>query len=189
MSIYYTMISLVAFCAGAAIAYCVKTKNISKKIDSADIEARRLLKDAAQQSEMILKEAELEAKDKLFRSKSEFDVESKEAKVELRKRDKRLIQKEEKLDHKAGQIESKDRDFARKEKLLKKRESKINSNEQKYNELDEQIAKRATLGELKATAKQTGYKTLADDAIRCVLEGRTSLTEVTRVIDLTQRLM
>jgi len=55
-------------------------------------------------------------------------------------------------------------------------------------ELDEQIAKRATLGELKATAKSTGYKTLADDAIRCVLEGRTSLTEVTRVIDLTQRI-
>ena len=57
------------------------------------------------------------------------------------------------------------------------------------NELDEQIAKRATLGELKATAKMTGYKTLADDAIRCVLEGKTSLTEVSRVIDLTQRLL
>ena len=56
-------------------------------------------------------------------------------------------------------------------------------------ELDEQIAKRATLGELKATAKTTGYMTLADDAVRCVLEGKTSLTEVTRVIDLTQRLM
>jgi len=56
-------------------------------------------------------------------------------------------------------------------------------------ELDEQIAKRATLGELKTTAKQTGYITLADDAVRCVLEGRTSITEVSRVIDLTQRLM
>ena len=56
-------------------------------------------------------------------------------------------------------------------------------------ELDEQIAKRATLGELRATAKSTGYMTLADDAIRCVLEGKTSLTEVTRVIDLTQRMI
>jgi len=56
-------------------------------------------------------------------------------------------------------------------------------------DLDEQIAKRATLGELRATAKTTGYMTLADDAIRCVLEGKTSLTEVTRVIDLTQRMM
>ena len=55
-------------------------------------------------------------------------------------------------------------------------------------QLDEQIAKRATLGELRACAKSTGYKTLADDAIRCVLEGKTSLTEVSRVIDLTQRL-
>ena len=57
------------------------------------------------------------------------------------------------------------------------------------NELDEEIAKRATLGELKTTAKRTGYKTLADDAIRCVKEGKTSLTEITRVIDLTQRLL
>ena len=56
------------------------------------------------------------------------------------------------------------------------------------NELDEQIAKRGTLGELKAVAKLTGYKTLADDAIRCVLEGKTSLTEVSRVIDLTQQM-
>ncbi|MBL4712632.1 MAG: type II/IV secretion system protein [Gammaproteobacteria bacterium] len=57
------------------------------------------------------------------------------------------------------------------------------------NELDEMIAKRATLGELKATAIKTGYKTLADDAVRCVLEGKTSLNEVSRVIDLTQRMM
>lgn len=56
------------------------------------------------------------------------------------------------------------------------------------NELDEQIARRGTLGELKAVAKLTGYKTLADDAIRCVLEGKTSLTEVSRVIDLTQQM-
>ncbi len=56
------------------------------------------------------------------------------------------------------------------------------------NELDELIAHRATLGELKAVAKSTGYKTLADDAIRCVLEGKTSISEVSRVIDLTQRM-
>ena len=56
-------------------------------------------------------------------------------------------------------------------------------------ELDEAIAKRATLGELKACAKSTGYKSLADDAIRRVLDGETSLQEVSRVIDLTQRLL
>lgn len=57
------------------------------------------------------------------------------------------------------------------------------------NEMDEAIAKRATLGELKACAKQTGYKTLADDAIRRILDGQTSIKEISRVVDLTQRLM
>lgn len=56
------------------------------------------------------------------------------------------------------------------------------------NEFDELIAKRATLGELKSCAKSMGYKTLADDAVRRVLEGQTSLQEISRVIDLTQRL-
>jgi len=55
-------------------------------------------------------------------------------------------------------------------------------------ELDELIAKRATLGELKDCANRSGYKTLADDAIRIVMEGLTSLQEVSRVIDMTKRL-
>ncbi|MDT8452262.1 MAG: GspE/PulE family protein [Gammaproteobacteria bacterium] len=55
-------------------------------------------------------------------------------------------------------------------------------------DLDELIAKRATLGELKECAVQSGYKTLADDAIRVVIAGRTSLQEVSRVIDMTRRL-
>jgi general secretion pathway protein E/type IV pilus assembly protein PilB len=56
------------------------------------------------------------------------------------------------------------------------------------NDLDELIAKRATLGELKNCAQRSGYKTLADDAIRVVMQGLTSLPEVSRVIDMTQRL-
>ncbi len=55
-------------------------------------------------------------------------------------------------------------------------------------ELDELIATRATLGALKDCAQRSGYKTLADDAIRLVMEGLTSLHEVSRVIDMTQRL-
>ncbi len=55
-------------------------------------------------------------------------------------------------------------------------------------DLDELIAKRATLGELKECAVQSGYKTLADDAIRVVMAGLTSLQEVSRVIDMTRRL-
>ena len=55
-------------------------------------------------------------------------------------------------------------------------------------DLDEMIAKRSTLGEVRTMAVSTGYKTLADDAVRLILKGMTSLEEVTRVIDLTKRL-
>lgn len=55
-------------------------------------------------------------------------------------------------------------------------------------ELDELIAKRATLGELRECANKSGYKTLADGAVRVVMEGLTSLKEVARVIDMTKRL-
>jgi len=55
-------------------------------------------------------------------------------------------------------------------------------------ELDELIAEQATMGKIKNLLKSKGFKTLADDAIRRVLEGTTSLDEVTRVIDLTDRL-
>jgi len=55
-------------------------------------------------------------------------------------------------------------------------------------ELDELIAEQATMGKIKNHLKDKGFKTLADDAIRRVLEGSTSLDEVTRVIDLTDRL-
>ncbi|HEY9200197.1 MAG TPA: ATPase, T2SS/T4P/T4SS family [Gammaproteobacteria bacterium] len=55
-------------------------------------------------------------------------------------------------------------------------------------QLDEMIAEHVTLGKIKAHLKQRGFKTLADDAARRVLEGTTTLDEVSRVIDLTDRL-
>ncbi len=55
-------------------------------------------------------------------------------------------------------------------------------------ELDEMIAEKLTLGKIKSYLKQSGFKTLADDAARRIIEGTTTLDEVSRVIDLTDRL-
>jgi type II secretory ATPase GspE/PulE/Tfp pilus assembly ATPase PilB-like protein len=55
-------------------------------------------------------------------------------------------------------------------------------------ELDEMIARGATLNELNAAARKKGFQTLADAAIKLVIAGVTSLDEVTRVVDLTGRL-
>jgi len=54
-------------------------------------------------------------------------------------------------------------------------------------DIDEQISKHASLQEIKKTAVEKGFRTLADEAVRRILEGVTSLEEVSRVIDLTDK--
>ena len=55
-------------------------------------------------------------------------------------------------------------------------------------DMDALISRRAHLDELQKKAFDKGFVTLAQDGIRRVLEGYTSLAEVVRVIDLTSRL-
>ncbi len=55
-------------------------------------------------------------------------------------------------------------------------------------DLDELIARRATARELQRAAIAKGFRTLADDGARRVLEGTTALDELMRVVDLTDRM-
>jgi type IV pilus assembly protein PilB len=56
-------------------------------------------------------------------------------------------------------------------------------------EIDELIARRATGRELKMAARRTGFRSLAEDAISRVLAGLTSLEDISRVVDLTDRVI
>ena len=55
-------------------------------------------------------------------------------------------------------------------------------------QIDEMIARRATMHEIRNRALQKGFRTLADDGLRRVREGLTSLEELARVVDLTDRM-
>ena len=54
-------------------------------------------------------------------------------------------------------------------------------------DLDELIARRATTREMKMAAAERGFISLADDGVRRVREGITTLDEVARVVDFTDR--
>jgi len=54
--------------------------------------------------------------------------------------------------------------------------------------LDELIARRATTHEIRSRALARGFKTLAEDGLGRVLNGTTSLEELARVVDLTDRM-
>ncbi|MGZ8252284.1 MAG: GspE/PulE family protein [Methylophilaceae bacterium] len=55
-------------------------------------------------------------------------------------------------------------------------------------DIDGLVARRAHMDELRKMAHEKGFVTLADDGVRRILEGYTSLAEVMRVIDLTSRI-
>ncbi len=55
-------------------------------------------------------------------------------------------------------------------------------------DLDDLVARRASIRDIKQAAKDKGFRPLASDGLRRVLQGQTSLSEVARVVDLTDRI-
>jgi general secretion pathway protein E/type IV pilus assembly protein PilB len=55
-------------------------------------------------------------------------------------------------------------------------------------DIDELIVRRATAREIRNAANAKGFRSLAEDGLRRVVEGATSLEEVARVVDLTERM-
>ena len=55
-------------------------------------------------------------------------------------------------------------------------------------DMDELVARRASMREMLIQAKSQGFRPIADDGCRRVLDGTTSLEEITRVLDLTDRI-
>ncbi|MBN1930548.1 MAG: ribonuclease Y [Desulfobacterales bacterium] len=135
MSIFNIIFFIIGLGGGFAAAYFIKVKILTQKVWDAKQEAHKILEDAKQKSEALVKEAALEAKDKVFQMKSEFDTETREIRAELIRKEKRLIQKEENVDKKVEVLEKKDREITKNEKKLKQREENIQLDEQKYYEI------------------------------------------------------
>ena len=141
MNAYNILFGIIGFMLGCVIAYWVKGRIVSQKLKSAELEASRLLEDANRRSQTLIKEAKLEAKDRLLNMKSEFDAETKETQSELKKKERRLIQKEESVDRKIEQFERRDREISGKERQLARKVEHVERSEANYNKLIEEQKK------------------------------------------------
>jgi ribonuclease Y len=138
MNEYIILIGIISFGVGFAIAFWIKGKMLSQKIRDSEAEASRMLEDSKRRAETLLKEANLEVKDRLFKMKSEFDAETKETRSEIIRRERRLSQKEENIERKTEQFDQREREIIRQERFLAKREDQIDGREKRYNELIEE---------------------------------------------------
>ncbi len=131
-------IGAVCFLVGFGIAFWIKGRVIARKLKAAEAEAARIVGDAQRRAETLIKESELEIKDRLLKMKTDFDAETREARRELKTLETRLIQKEENLDRKSEQLESRDEELGRRERQLNKRQAKLEARELEYNQLIEE---------------------------------------------------
>jgi len=137
MNDYSILIGIGCFVAGLLIAYWVKGRIMTQKIKATEEEAVRFTEESRKKAETLLREADLEVKDRLFKLKSEFDTETTDTRAELKKREARLMHKEENIDRKIEQLERREREQTHKERHLTKREGKLERKELEYNELIE----------------------------------------------------
>jgi ribonuclease Y len=132
---YAVLLILAGTAAGFAVAFWLKSRLTAQKTRAAERDAEQIVAEGRRKADALIKEAEVEIKDKLFRMKSEFENEAKETRAELKNREARLVQKEESLERKAEQVETRDQELGRRERQIQAREQKIEEGEAEVNRL------------------------------------------------------
>ncbi|MCB6365340.1 ribonuclease Y [Intestinibacillus massiliensis] len=99
--------AVVGIIVGAVIGFLYRKTVAEKEIGSAEQEATRIINDAIKSGETKKREAILEAKDEIHKSRTEAEREIKERRNETQKLERRLIQREEALDKKSDAVEQK----------------------------------------------------------------------------------
>jgi len=135
MDLYTLIIAAVSAVIGCVAAMLLRSVLGSKKLKDAGNEAEKIILSAKAESDSLLKEASIEAKDLLFKMKSEFESEAKETRSELKRTERRLIQKEENIDRKTEAFDQREKEITAIEKSLSDRDEALSRNEEKYNSL------------------------------------------------------
>jgi ribonucrease Y len=95
-----------------------RKKQAEAQIGSAEQEAQKIVGEALKQGEGKKREALLEAKEEIHKSRVELDRDIKDRRNEFQRQERRLVQKEESLDKKVESLEQKDENLNKKTKDL-----------------------------------------------------------------------
>jgi ribonuclease Y len=117
--------SIVVAVVGFGAGYWLRQLVNKKASDSAELQAKRVLEEAARRAETVGKQAELSAKEQLVALRQEFEEKTKERRTELGQLEKRLHQREELLDRKLDQLDRKEKDLGERDKQFANREQQL----------------------------------------------------------------
>lgn len=127
---------LLGIIAGIFAGYFLRKNSSEKKIGSAEKMAQDIINDASRTAEASKKEVLLEAKDEIFRLRTEQERENKERRSEITRLEKRVLSKEETLDKKTLSLEKKEEQLQQRTKSIATVEEEIeNLYQEQKNEL------------------------------------------------------
>ncbi|MBS4785778.1 MAG: ribonuclease Y [Clostridiales bacterium] len=110
--------AIIAFVIGIVLAFPLgiqyRKRVAEAELGSAEEEAKRVLSDAIKTAESKKREALVEAKDEIFKLRSDADKEIKERRNEVTRQERRILQREESLDKKSENLERKEEQLAQK---------------------------------------------------------------------------
>jgi ribonuclease Y len=140
------LIAVIAGIIVAAVATFLLNAVYRRRAEVQFAEARhnadRIVEDARKAAEARVREADLEAKEKLLQMRSEFDRQAQQRRDEIKSVERRLQQKEENVDRKTQQLESRIAEVEKRDRALGDREKKVETREQELTDLvDEQRRK------------------------------------------------
>jgi ribonuclease Y len=107
--------------------YFMRKYLAEKKIQDAESQAEHILEQARKEVQDKRREAELEAKDLLYRMRQDFERETKDRRAEISNMEKRLTQKEENIDRRLNLLEQKEKEIDGKHENLRKQEEALKS--------------------------------------------------------------
>lgn len=120
---------------GFGVAYWVTQQRLKERSAAVEKDHERLMLDARQQADNLLKEARLEAKSRLLEMKSAFDLETDKARAELKSEEKRVLNRSERLDKRKEQMETLETELKKNEKEIQRRLQSVSDKESQYQEL------------------------------------------------------
>lgn len=164
--------------AGAGIGYVVRKNQAEKEATSAEVRAKSLLEDAERQAEARKKEALLEAKDEIFRLRSEAETDLKRRAAEIDKKEDRIAQRESALDSRADSLDRKEQTIENKENELQRARQELEelatrarSELERVAGMTSQDARQALIEEIQDEAKRDAMVIVRDIEAQAREEG------------------
>ncbi|MCK5833185.1 ribonuclease Y [bacterium] len=130
------IVAIVGLIAGGALGWIIASRAGKSRLQDAEARAQQIIAESNHKSEIILKEADLSAKDKLIQMKQDFERETQSKRHEIHREDKKLAEKESSIERKMDLLRKKERDIQSRERLTAQDEKQLRL---KQNELEDLI--------------------------------------------------